>query len=114
MALDIACLYSTVVNTSGQRKFFSFLPPHGRWLAASEEFTVFGSILEAVQKDVDRVSSLRHIAAFEDAVARGDLEIVQTPAPIFQDLNTNIARTLQVAGGVLSVVDPCWFNSTSA
>lgn len=110
MAQDISCIYSTIRNTSGGRKKFSFLPPHGRELVADEEFTVFGNIYEAVIK-FDRVTSRRHITALEAALKRGDLEIVSTPAPVFEDGNGR-SRVLAMTGnGTITAVDPCWASS---
>lgn len=113
--LDTSCLYSTVKNVSGKTKKFGFLPPHGRELAANEEFTVFGDVRQSVfgNRGSERSVARRDIIAFEAAIARGDLEIVQTPSPILQDVTTLQARMLQVDNGTLSAVDPCWFNSVS-
>ena len=111
--MDTTCLYSTVKNTSGVKKKFGFLPPHGRELAVDEEFTVFGDVRQAVIKDVERVTSRRHILSFEAAIERGDLEIIQTPSPILQDINDGNPRMLQLDNGTLSDVDPCWHTSIS-
>lgn len=115
MSMDTGCVYSTVKNTSGARKKFGFLPPHGRELAANEEFTVFGDIKVAVgSQRGGRAEARRDITAFEAAIARGDIQIIQTPAPILQDQTTGESRMLQLDNGTLSAVDPCWFNSVSA
>jgi hypothetical protein len=110
--MDVSCLYSTVKNISGRPMVFGFLPPHGRKLAVDEEFTVFGDIKQAVIKDVERVTSRRHILAFEAAIDRGDLEIINTPSPILQDQSSGLPKMLQL-DTTLSVVDPCWHNSVS-
>jgi hypothetical protein len=111
MSRDTSCLYSTVRNTSGGRKKFGFLPPHGRELAANEEFTVFGNVQESVIR-MERVTSRRNIQAFEAAISREDLLIVNTPSPIFEDRNGH-SKMLHLDGaGNLSVTDPCW-QSTS-
>jgi len=109
---DTTCLYSSVKNTSGVRKRFGFLPPHGRELAADEEFTVYGDVREAVIKD-ERVGCRRHIVAFEAAMARGDIQILNTPSPILLDATTNESKMLQLDGGTLGTTDPCWLNSVS-
>lgn len=115
MAFDTHCLFSTVRNVSGGRMIFGFLPPHGRELAADEEFTVFGNIEDAVaQYNGDRVTSRRHIQAFVDAVSRGDLIVTHTPAPIFQDATTGVVKMARTNSGTLGVADPCWANSGSA
>lgn len=107
---DLSCLYTTVRNTSGGRKKFGFLPPHGRELAANEEFTVFGSVHEAVIRD-ERVTSRRHIQALEAAVDRGDLLIVSTPSPILEDTAGQPKMLRMTDDGNLSVTDPCWTSS---
>jgi hypothetical protein len=115
MALDVSCLYSTVKNTSGGRKKFGFLPPHGRELASGEEFTLFGHVTEAMIR-FERTEARRNIVALENALRRGDLEILDTPAPLLQDYggDTVHAKMLKLQGGTLSLVDPCWNTSTSA
>jgi hypothetical protein len=109
---DTTCLYSTVQNTSGQRKKFGFLPPHGRELDADEEFTVLGQIVESVVR-IKRVTSRRHLAAFEAAVARGDMKIVKTPNPILQDVVTDATKMVELDNGSLTAVDACWETSIS-
>lgn len=115
-SLDTHCLFSTVRNSSGGRMIFGFLPPHGRELAANEEFTVFGNVLDAVAhgNGGDRNGSRRWIRAFEDAVNRGDLVIVHTPNPIFQDTATHAIKMAKMTSGTLGTADPCWAGAGSA
>lgn len=112
--LDTRCLYSTVKNTSGGRKKFGFLPPHGRELAANEEFTVFGDVKEAVIR-FERSEARRSIIALEQALQRGDLEIISTPNPILEDdANPGAAsKMLRLHNGTLGTTSPCWNTSTS-
>lgn len=113
-SFDTHCLFSTLRNSSGTRKIFGFLPPHGRELGANQEFTIFGDVLDLIaHRNGDRVTSRRHIQAFEQAINRGDLIIVQTPSPILQDTVTGTSRMLQLTSNVLGVVDPCWANPGS-
>lgn len=111
---DKDCLYSTVKNTSGQKKKFGFLPPHGVELQINEEYTVFGNILEAVTRD-ERVTSRRMHQALAAAMDRGDLTIVNTPAPVLKNITNGTSKMLQVSGGghTISAVDPCWATSDS-
>lgn len=106
--VDTSCLYSSVKNTSGARKHFGFLPPHGRTLAANEEFTVFGHITQAVVLDVERVTSRHHMAAFERAVEAGDLEIVSTPAPLLVDADDGETKMVTIDNDAIVIADPCW------
>ena len=113
MSIDTSCLYSTVKNTSGVTKVFGFLPPHGRTLADGEEFTVFGDIRQGLggNQGPERSVQRRLNSAFEAAVESGDLEIVSTPNPIFQDLDSGVTQMLQLEDGSISAVDPCWKGS---
>lgn len=106
--VDTSCIYSTVRNTSGKRRFFGFLPPHGRTLAANEEFSVFGHITAAVVGDVERATSRHHMAAFERAIEAGDLEILSTPAPILLDQGTEEPVMLEVTNGTVASTTPCF------
>lgn len=113
MPLDTSCLYSTVKNTSGGRKKFGFLPPHGKELAADEEYTLFGDIKEAIIR-FERTEARRSIIAFERALQRGDLEIINTPNPILEDMaNPGSTKMLRLLNGSLGVIDTCWNTSTS-
>ncbi len=110
---DKDCLYSTIKNTSGVAKTFGFLPPHGVKLAVNEEYTVFGNILETVGQAGDRAAGRRERQALLDALDRGDVEIISTPAPIFKDAGTGLTKMLKLTNGTLSAVAPCWENSDS-
>ena len=46
------CLYSVVKNVSGGTLTCSWLPPHGKQLAANATYTVFGSILNAINRNL--------------------------------------------------------------
>ena len=120
MAINTTCLYSTVKNISGGTRTFGFLPPHGRTLADNEEFTIFGDIRHDLGGNQGGESSAqrRANAAFEAAVEAGELEIVNTPGMILQDVTTDLPRMIQVDSGVLSSLDPGWdqtpaFGSTT-
>ena len=111
--LDVSCLYSTIRNTSGKRKKFGFLPPHGKELAANEEFTCFGDIRQALIK-FERSEARRSITAFEAALRRGDIEIIATPNIILEDLqDPGTTKMLTLRNGTLGVADPCWNVSSS-
>ena len=115
MIMDTSCLYSTIRNVSGVKKVFGFLPPHGCELAPGEEFTVFGDIRHNIggNRGPERSVHRRDNSAFESSIQNGDLEIVQTPSPIIQDSSTDLPQMLQLTGGTLSAVDPCWLSSQS-
>lgn len=106
---DTTCLYSTVKNISGSSMVFPALPPHGVRLDANEEMTVFGNILEAVNRG-DR-SGRKHMDSLESALAHGYLEIRNTPAPILTDETTADVQMLILNNGALGVANPCWETS---
>ena len=112
---DTSCFYSSVKNSSGARRRFGFLPPHGRELAADEEVVFWGDIRQNIQhlRGPEIASARRDILAFDAAVSRGDIIVIYTPTPIFQDQTTNDTKVLQLDDGTLSVVDPCWETSVS-
>ena len=112
MALNTACVLSTVKNTSASTITFSFLPPHGRTLVAGEEITVFGNILEAIQRGTP-VHATRVTNAFTAALDAGTLDIVSTPSPILYDTVDDASRQLVLANKVLYAVDTCWTGSSS-
>lgn len=111
---DTRCMYSIVKNTSGGRRKFGFLPPHGRELANNEEYVVFGDIKEAVIRH-ERTEGRRNIIALEKALQTGMLEIISTPAIIVEDDSNPGANSQMVIlrNGALGVTDPCWQTETS-
>lgn len=111
MSFRLDCLFSTIKNTSGKAMRFGFLPPHGQKLAIGAEFTVFGDVSESVIRG-DRVTSKRNIDAFEAAIGRGDLQILKTPNPVLQDLQTGHTKMVVFKNGNIGLSDPC-FTSAS-
>jgi hypothetical protein len=97
-------LYTTLINSSGAEAIFSFIPPHGKRLAANEQITVAGNI-------VDRLAvktSNRQFQAMERAVAAGLLTIVSTPGQFVYDGVSKI-QNVGVKAGVLGMVDPVYY-----
>ena len=108
---DHSCLVSVLRNTSGQIKTFGFIPPHGKKLGVAEEISVFGNILEAINRG-DRFGN-RHMNALLDALDRGDIVIVSTPAPILFDETLQTSHILGIDNGNVVIADPCWETSLS-
>ena len=106
------CLYSVVKNTSGRAANFPFLPPHGVRLASNATYSMAGDPVAAVARG-DRQANARHVNDFLAAVARHDLTIVSTPAPVLKDLTTNLSKVVVVNNGTLASADPCWATSIS-
>ena len=112
MALHTNCCLSTLKNTSGGSRVFSFLPPHGRTLANAEEITVFGNILEAIQRGTAGTSP-RVTDAFLAALDTQQLDIINTPSPILYDTDDDDSRMLALSNDKLFAVDTCWMGSSS-
>ena len=111
---DPSCLYSVVKNVSGVTKIFSFLPPHGTTLAADEEYSVFGNILEAVVRG-QRWSGRRNQQSLQNSLCNDPptLQILRTPNVILEDVHNAETKMLIMDRGALAVADPCWDNSLS-
>lgn len=100
-------LLTVVRNTSGGTRKFSFLPPHGRELAANEEVSYTGDLGAAISRG-DHNANKRNLDALLASVDAGDLIVVRTPNPIFYDEFTSNVRTLRVQANVLSLTEPSW------
>ena len=99
---NIDCINTKVRNMSGHSAVFGFLPPHGKKLEAGEEYTFFGS----VENLLSRITSGRKRAGFTAAVQSGDLVVVSGPTPILYDATLDVSKTIQLADGTFSPVDP--------
>lgn len=110
--MDTSCLYTTVRNTSGVTKKFSFLPPNGRSLDANQEITFLGTIVEAIQRFKRRAAE-RHLQALERSLLAGDITIISSPSPILYDAASDKTSIIVLDGGTLALADPCWGISAS-
>jgi hypothetical protein len=104
MAGPVDCLYTTVRNTSGHEAVFSFIPPHGRRMAADEQLTVAGNLVDRLAK----LTSNRNFKALERALQSGALAIVATPMTFVYDEAGDATHGVGIAGGALGEVDACW------
>jgi hypothetical protein len=96
-------LYTTLLNSSGKETVFSFIPPHGKTMAANEQLTVAGNI-------VDRLAvktSNRQFQAMERAVASGALTIVSTPGVFVY--NGTKPQVVGGGTGTLGMIDPIFY-----
>lgn len=106
MATDIAVFTTTVKNTSGKTKRFSFLPPHGRMLANNETVTFVGDMISALYSP-DK-STKRQIAALERALLNNEIEILHGPAPVLYDAGATQTKAVLLHNGTLTMVAPSW------
>lgn len=107
---DSTCLETKVRNMSGKAAIFGFLPPHGKKLAAGEEYVFFGSLTGLLQS----ITSKRKRASFVSAVKSGDLVVVSTPSPLFYDATLDVTKTIKVANNTISTSDPCGLAYSSS
>jgi hypothetical protein len=94
-------LLTTLKNTSGVEARFGYIPPHGRKLAPNETITVFGNIVDRIAK-----RSERYVRALQRDLERGDITILSTPSPVFDQ--GGAPKIINDAAGTLGVVDPSW------
>lgn len=66
-----------VVNTSGAKRHFAFLPPHGRDMGDNEELDFDGDLRSVIAGGRGRYSRAREIAALDQACGDGDLCLVE-------------------------------------
>jgi hypothetical protein len=95
---------------SGKAAVFGFLPPHGKKLAAGDEYTFFGSMTGLLQA----ITSKRKREAFIAAVKSGDIVVVSTPSPLFYDETLDVTKTIKVANNSISTADPCGITYSSS
>ncbi len=103
MPYNTAGLFSVVRNTAGRAMNFSFLPPHGRRMAANEEVAFYGDIREMVVRP-SRFGSVRQMRALRVALDNELLAIVSTPAQVNYDVTLDTTALLTVDNGAVSMV----------
>lgn len=104
------CLYSVVKNVSGA-ELIAGLPPHNKKLASGAEATIFGNVLDGLVL-ADRGWGRRRQEAFVRDLNAGRLQIVRLPNPVIYDETLDASGMLHVDNGTVSIVDPCWDNSS--
>jgi len=110
---NTVCLYTTLKNVSGTERVFGMLGARGMRLAADEVVTVPGNIITAL--GMGGKFSQRKFQALERSLdENGSLQIISTPAVHLYDSIQDRTRQLALQGGVLGLVDPCWYSSGSS
>ena len=114
MVQDVSCLQTTVRNSSGGTKHYAFLGRHGVTLDANEEYTVLGSMENAIAANADDGGAKsRRLAAYLTALQEDALEVVKTPLPHMIDETTGETVTITSDNAVLSAVASCLTDSVS-
>lgn len=105
------CLYTSVQNIAGAERVFGYLGERGMRLAANEVVTVRGNLIHKL----GAMTSARRFKALERSLDQnGSLKIVSTPAVHLYDAVNDVTKQLAYEGGLLGIVDPCWFSSGSS
>lgn len=100
-------LRSTIVNTSGVRKYFDFLPQAGAYLNIDEERAFFGDVYDWIRKGPD------HIKTFEYHVAQGNIEIKTSPGVLVYDPTLETTVEIAVDNSVVADVYPSYLPTTT-
>ena len=104
--MDSTLLETTVVNTSGERKYFDFLPVAGLYLEAGQEFTHPGSLTDWIRRKGCGPAREKQIVSLKYALDNGWLEVKKGPAPILFDMALDKSSKLGVDNGAVTVSDP--------
>lgn len=99
-SLTAAGFETTVVNTAGSAKYFSWLPPFGRTLADAEEFSYAGTVQDWLQ------GRQKLAASFNHAIAEGWVEIKSSPSPIIHDGTTGLSKELTITDDQMYMAQP--------
>jgi hypothetical protein len=103
---DTNCLYTTVQNLTGKAHSFGFLGAHGRRLAANEQYSEYGNLLQKVASRFPW--SRRRSEALERALLGSRLAIISTPIGVVKDATTGNSKMLTLTNGTLGVADTCF------
>jgi hypothetical protein len=66
-----------VENTSGETKYFNYLPPHGRELEAGETIDFDGDLRSVIASGRNRYSRATDIAALDADCEAGDIALTE-------------------------------------
>lgn len=96
--------YTTVINTSGGRKYFPFLPPHGIELDHLQSITYSGDIMERLipgwpyHSDKDRPPHRVKKTALLKAESENQLKVIRSVSPVLHNSLTVAFRRIPVLG----------------
>ena len=109
-SMQIPCIYTVVINTSGVEKFFGFLPPHGRRLGVGEQLAIPGNLVSTL--GARYYSKRRDFDGFERALKQAKLAIISTPEVILYDPTAEDSKALSLNNGTLGISNPCYGAET--
>lgn len=98
---------STIINTSGERKYFDFLPPAGGYMDAAEERDYPGDIYDWIRQGE------KQRLAFTHALTNELIAIKNSVGILLYDAELEQTRQLKLDDGTLSVVYPEYLPTTT-
>lgn len=111
--MALANTTTTIVNTSGERRYFDFLPPIGGYLDADAEFTFAGSITEWLRRKGAGPAREKMVQCLDYCLDQGYIEIKNGPAPILFDAASGQSMELAVDDGEVTAVTPASIPTTT-
>lgn len=107
--LNDTCLTTVVQNISGGEVIASFLPPHGRRIAAGEKIVFEGDLMAQLAGDhrasPSRIRALRNALGLQGNAAV--LQIERSPTPFMYDETLDVTKTVKIDNNSVSAADPC-------
>lgn len=104
---------TTIVNTSGERRYFDFLPPIGGYLNADQEFSAPGSLYDWLRRKGAGPIREKIMRSLDYALDQGWIEIKSEPGIILYDATNEESKELKLDDGTLSVVAPAYVTPTT-
>jgi hypothetical protein len=108
------CIKTTVVNTSGVTRRFSFLPPYGVELAPNATFTHIGTIYDWIDRGRRKMGHTISMRDVEYALSQNWLAIQSTPATIVHDSMLASSHMLVVDNGSFKIQSPCYVTPVTS
>jgi hypothetical protein len=102
--------YTVVRNIYGSTHRFDFLGKHGHELAANEQFSEPGNLIQKVAYEPRKFDSLqRAVKGYVDEKGNAhppSLAIISLPGLVFYDATAHNTKSLSISGGSVTVGDP--------
>ena len=105
---------TTVVNTSGERRYFDFLPPTGLYLNADEEFTAAGDINSWLRTKGAGPAREKMVKALDYALTEGHIAIKSGPLPIVFDPTLEETKSIGIDNGEIVLLPTTPAPTTTA
>jgi hypothetical protein len=97
-------LQTIIKNKSGTALTLSFLPPHGRVLAADATFVFYGDINALMRNKWQD----RDVRDFYRCLETGKIELISSPAAIVLDTGNSAVKAVSANNGSVGVRNPTW------